>query len=101
MELTMVEYISQMYDKTFNAQQLRRKVRKHYKVYITGNTLGIASRLNNSAVKIEVEPHEFEDTTTVCTVVWSRAFGESRTFQFHISSNRELLQKLVKHNLLI
>lgn len=101
MNYSISQYIPRMYAKSFDVQKLRRKIRKTHRVSTFGNTLGLSSRFYTSdAVKIEIEPNDFQPHLTVCTLVWSRMYGETRQYQFHVASNRELLEKLLKHNLL-
>lgn len=93
--------VASMYDKAFCIDTLLRKVSNYYRTnkFPSGKSFSLMNRVNGHAVRCSVASVS-ADNVYLIFVDWSSKWGENVHFEFHVDSNKGLLKKLLKQELI-
>lgn len=94
-------FVEAMYVKPFCVDSLLRKVSNYYRTtkFPSGKTFGLMNRVSGHCVRCSQQQTN-SDGVTLVFVDFSTRWGEKLHFEFHVNSNKELLQKLLKQELI-
>ncbi len=100
-KISFVDYVQKMHNKPFSVPNLIRKITPYYKTvtFSGGKTFTLVNKDNGNAVRLTYLSNVYNDSFYI-TCNWSSKFGKTITFDFFVGSGKELLQKLLKHDLI-